>query len=454
MWSTLLLAALPQFQPAPVGCSQAHCDARLSDRAGLPPPGNGSTLLWRDSAAPGSNYALGCSANGSIAACAFGLSAGGPPYLVVYDGLGNRQWDSDLSISAATSAPIVDAAGGVIAADEFGVYRFAPGGALAWSSPLPTDAGYPISPVITAAGTVAFATTGGLVGAIDSSTGIGVTEELTDTIDGVSGRFLTRNTPATNGERIYVVAEFSPDRQIGSSRIGSPARLYALDVSSSSIDVAWYLDVGGRSGASPTVSGQVVFFDADQLTPTGPTEPHLFAVEDRGDHGAYIYKHPLTSASVLPGGTSGALASAAHDPRGGMWLFTGGSSVLVRLSESASATGVTSDGSPTADVLDAIDFSAWAGEGAQPSSAVTLAEGPSGPVGMMTSLDGNATSWWSIDLVNRTVLSQVPLGTGIRNWSAAQSPIVQTPTHGSVVVLSTFGQGAVGIGLASGAASE
>ena len=442
--STLLVGA-PPFTPAPTGCSQAHCDAALSDRAGLPPPGLGAGVTWHDDTVAGSNYALGCASNGRRAACSFGLlPASSGPYLVVYDADGGEIWSSDeVGSNAASSAPLIDAVGHVIAADGDAIYRFGATGRRIWRHDLDPQAGLPISPVVTSSGLVVYATTGGLVGAVDSTNGAGTSRALSATIGGYSGVFVTRNTPAARGDRVYVVAEFQPDDARASDHIGEPARLYALDARADGIDVAWYYDVGGRSGASPTVSGDVIFFDADQLSPTSATAPHFFAVRDAGAAGQLVYAHPLTDPSVAPAGTGGALASAAHDPRGGLWLFTSGSPRLVRLSETAAPGGA---GLPRATVLDDLDFDALMGGNAQPSSAITLADGASGPVGLMTTLVGARTHWIAIDLTQGALQNDVDLGRGLSTWSAAQSPIVTHPRTGaSVVVLSTFSSGVLGI---------
>lgn len=459
------------FAVAPVGCSQAHCDAALSDQVGLPAPGEGATILHRDAEAPGSNYALGCSSNGAEVACAYGGVVDTGPYLVVYDAEGERLWDSDeLGLSTFTSAPAIGADGGVIAADGEQVIRFRPGGdEVMWRYPLPDGAGLPISPVITARGVAVFATTSGLIGSIDTETGDGQAMLLDDPVvdtdgDVVAGAWVTRNTPSAramaSGDRIYVTTAFSPERSWGHC-IGAPARLYAIDVGEDgALSEAWSLDVGGRAGASPTVSGDMIFFDADRLDAFGPgtgcdgeDAPHFFAVRDLGDTGAFVYKHPLTAPDLAPSGTGGGVASAALDPDGGLWLFALGSSVLVRLSEEPSAEHTTTDGSPTAAVLQALDVGTVL-PGAQPSSAITIAEGA---VGMMTFAEVSAgggglidTRWVSIDLGRDDsevdLINDIPLGEGLSGWSAAQSPVALDEDGQPRVFLSTFSEGLVVIG--------
>lgn len=406
----------------------------------MAPPGAGAQVLWHDTAAAGSNYALGCSSNGRRVACSFGLLPAPGPYLVVYNSAGQRLWSSDeLGPGAASSAPIIGAAGHVIAADESAIYRFNARGQRMWRHDLGSPSGLPISPVLTTGGLLGYATTAGLVGAVDSTDGLGVQRTLDATISGFSGVFVTRNTPASRGNRIYVVAEFEADRATAAASIGQPARLYALDISKSQINVAWFVDVGGRSGASPTVSGDTIFFDADRRSATGPDAPHFFAVRDTGPSGQLVYAHPLTSQSVLPSGSGGALASAAHDPRGGLWLFTSGSPYLVRLSETPAGG--------RASVLSAINLQSLLGARAQPSSAITLTDGANGPVALMTALVGTRTHWLAIDLVGGTLMNDVDLGAGLSTWSAAQSPLVRVPgSTRTRAVLSTFSGGVVGIG--------
>lgn len=475
-----VLGELEPFVPAPVGCSQAHCDAELSDQARLPAPVEGVRVLRRDSDAAGSNYALGCSSNGERVACAYGGVADRGPYLVVYGADGERLWaNEDMKLSTFTSAPAVEEAGGVIAADGEKVVRFDPEGGELWRFGLPEGSGAPISPVITSRGLATFATTEGLIGSIDTRTGAGHTLRLEASLVGergvaVPGAFVTRNTPTARrleqGDRIYVTTEFKPDSEVTARAacLGAPARFYALDVGSSgALSVAWFVDVGGRAGASPTVSGDVLFFDADRLDAFGPASsglrdrcqgqdaPHFFAVRDLGPRGEFVYKHPLTSMELPPSGEGGGLASAARDPEGGLWLFALGSGALVRLSETPSAQDTTYDGSPAAEVLEVLDFSARFPE-AQPSSAITIAQGARGPVGMMTLMGPREgadfeTRWLAFDLRpgeggELVLRGELVLGEGYDHWSAAQSPVALDAQGRPRVFLSTFSQGMVVIG--------
>ena len=57
--------------PATLGCHMAHCDARMSDNAGLQGPLHPRPqIVVHDGAAPGALPGLGCSSNGEVVACA------------------------------------------------------------------------------------------------------------------------------------------------------------------------------------------------------------------------------------------------------------------------------------------------------------------------------------------------------------------------------------------------
>ena len=78
--------------------------------------------------------------------------------------------------------------------------------------------------------------------------------------------------------------------------------------------MVWSLDFGSRSGASPTIFDDLIFFDGDLPMPemTEEEDPHFFAVQDNGDSGEYVFKVPID-------GQVG--ASAAVDPMGrGVWF--------------------------------------------------------------------------------------------------------------------------------------
>ncbi|MCH9682502.1 MAG: PQQ-binding-like beta-propeller repeat protein [Deltaproteobacteria bacterium] len=166
-----------RFVPAPQGCSMAHCDPQMSDQSLMPAPSPDSAVVWKDTEAAGSNFALGCVSNGERVACSFGGNLQPGPYLKVYDGQGTVLWtsvDADtgldrLNKTAFASAPMIDAQGGVIAVDNNALIRFDDAGHTVWSTP--QTGGLPISPGLTDDGVIVLGTNDGVVAAYDSSTG-------------------------------------------------------------------------------------------------------------------------------------------------------------------------------------------------------------------------------------------------------------------------------------------
>jgi outer membrane protein assembly factor BamB len=434
------------FELAPAGCPMAHCDGRMSDIVSLPPPAPGAQLIWHDPVTSpagtpfGSSRGLGCSGNGRTAACSFGRL---PPdfentrtcdpairdTVVVYgygDGNGSptRLWSSGtlLNCTAFASVPMISSSGEIIAADNRRLVRFSADGRVIWDTAM--TAGIPVSPVPLDNGLVVTATFGGPISAYDSRTGSRV--GMLDLASG-TGRFHTANTPAVRGNRIYVSTEFSESSGTG--------RLYAIDailpagynpLDPSTYDptavlrVVWHVDFGGPSGASPLVVGDQIFFDGDRPFPDAPFAPHVFAVRDLGSSGQKVWARSMGSAMR---------ASFAQDPRGGLWLFTAGTSSdenkwLIRL------VLEDSDGDGVGEVVERIDLDALVAEPGVhlPSSALSIAGTARAPVmlvGATAFAEGGtvlSTYVTAIDLNGRSLLWKVQLPS---NFTQGQFPILQ-----------------------------
>jgi hypothetical protein len=435
-------ADAPIFRPAVAGCAMAHCDAVLSDQARVNAPAGPVAVRWTDPTAAGSMDGLGCVANGIVAACTFGGTGTTGPYLRVYTPGGKVLWTSRDILNATSnySAPLINGSSEVIAADDTRVVRFATNGSVVWNSPTP--GGVPISPVVTANGAVVLATFGGPISAYSSSTGALIeTLDLTTTIDGQTGRFETANTPAVRDNRIYVLTEFRlPGPNGGTPDPLRRGRMYAIDLDPTKaagqrLSVAWYFEVGARSASSPLLFGDILFFDAGSLNPgTDPVRPLFLALRDMGGSGKLLWTYPMGSQAI---------ASAAKDPRGGIWIYARNVPRLVRLSEY------------TGKLLQEIDTDAILNlPGAHfPSSAMTIAGRPADgqPVMLvtLTSVTEGAQSTYvtAIDLVGGTLMWKQIIGTVKGANVPGQFPIAflgSTP----VIIASTSSKGVVAISTA------
>jgi outer membrane protein assembly factor BamB len=416
------------FAPAPQGCAMAHCQPTMADQVGLRGP-QSITASWFDPTAASAAQGLGCAGNGTIAACTFGDRSGSRarPYLKAYDAHGRVLWDAGRALNswAWTSAAMVDERGGVIAADDRSLVRFAPGGRRLWSGRTP--GGAPISPTRVDNGAIVLATNGGPVSAYDGDTGRPLgTLDLRATLDGLTGRFDTTNTPGARGNRVYVSTEFTLDG--GAPDPNHHARLYAIDVDPHKppgrrLRVAWTFDFGARSGASPLVSGDLVVFDGDREMPSSPFAPRFFGVRDTGRAPRLVWQYQLGG----PGE-----ASAAQDPRGGAWVFAFGNPTLRRISERTGAVVQTI----------AVDGPPGALETHIPYSAMSIARGPHGHPLMIVSARASLFSVWllGVDLVTGRTLWRydVPGEVG-PNTPEGQFPILRAADGRATVVFTMRG---------------
>lgn len=309
------------------GCPMAHCDSAMSDAVNAVLPTSISQVRV-DRNAPGAKTGLGCVSNTRLVAC---TGSGDPTVqsnLIVYDADGNRIWTDGgiLGDKAWTSAAMINADGHVIAADPAWLLRADPTtGTILWKSAKP-DNGTPISPVLVGSSTdmVLMATSSPSVGVPsevsvwDAATGALLSHQpIVDPVTGAA--FVTVNTPAVKGNRAYVVTSADGDSNQG--------RLYALDICESAacggrgaLTVAWHFDFDGPSQSSPLLVGKRLYFDGLKGQSTGL----FFGVDDLGGAPSLAWSRRFT-------GRFG--ASAAHDPRGGLWVYPWQAGTLLRLNE-------------------------------------------------------------------------------------------------------------------------
>ena len=424
----------PPFEPAAAGCWMAHCGPPLHDQARLPAPPRGwAHVLFRDTEAAGSSFGLGCSANGEIAVCSFTDTTGGPN-IIAYDATGTHVYTSTaLNSRAFASAPLVDADGGAIVADDTRIVRLDGTGRELWNTP--TDGGLPISPVLLPDDRVVIATAGGgPVSLYDTTTGT-LLDSLT--VHDGTRTFQTANTPCFMNNRVYVSMEGVRAPTFPPAPPDPNGALVALDVNGDDLTIAWFFPFAAPSGASPVCSEGVVFLDAAGLNP-GDDAPLYLAVEDRGGEGGLVWTAPLTAASA---------ASLALDPRGGLWGFQLNDRNIFRYNEA--------DGS----IIETIDLQTTIrGFGVrQASSAFTIAGDASDPTlvtGVISVINIGGAHENGEPLPPLVIPEVVGIDLNRRQlrWrrfvdsiAAGQFPILLDEAEEPVVVFSTLNSGVYGI---------
>ena len=416
-----------KFEIADKGCSMAHCDVWMSDNPHMLVPTDWDTqILWHDTIPAGSNLGLGCSSNGTLAACTYQDTTG--DNLVVYDASGNRLWTSGdhLGDWTWTSAAMIDDSGGVIAVDSEHLVRFNPDGTIKWKTPTP--GGVPISPVITYNGVVVLATQSGPLSAYETVSGTLLGELYLKESADDPVYYDTINTPCVAGNRVYV----STEKNDCSDRT---ARLWAVDVDPGNPDGVlqdkWSFEFGGPSGASPLIVGDTIYFDGDRIHPGQDKNPHLFAVQDNGETCSLKWLYSMRTSIK---------ASVSSDPRGGVWAFGVGQQWLCRLDQE------------TGELMNLLDIDILVDEpGDYKASAVlTIAGDPASPV-MITSActhaGGKPSYVIAIDLEAEDLLWKVKLADDWEEENTnAQFAILEDQEGMPVVVFPGNNSGAYGVG--------
>jgi hypothetical protein len=427
---------------AGIGCAMAHCDQSISGLANTNAPTAPVTALWHDTSVVGSSSGLGCASNTQVVACSFINGILRQTTLKVYSASGSVVWSSSLlNSSAYASAPLVEPSGAVIAADNSKVVSYNPNGKLAWQTATP--GGTPISPNITNNGAVILATSGGPVSAYDAQSGALLnTLMLNSTVtlsngQTASGYYDTVNTPAVNGNRIYISTQF---HNSATNKILPYGRLYAIDFNRNTdgtgqFSVAWTYDFEAPSGGSPTVTVSngtpTIYFDGSGITPGATTTaPQLFAVNDLGTQPQLEWKYPL---AVDP------QAAATQDPRGGVWTFSTYSSNLVRLDQSSGSV------LQTINVNSLVNPSGSLPGVYLPSSAMTITGTAQNPVMIVsaTPLFMQQSYIIAINLNTSQLLwsYRVDQSKGLFGVSFGQYPIVLNANNQPEVVFSTDANG-------------
>lgn len=419
-----LLASLhaAAFELPASGCPMAHCDARMSDWVSLEAPLAGQRVAF-DRSSAGAKGGLGCVSNGTLAACTGGADPATKSNLTVYDADGRRLWEDGglLGSTAWLSAALISTDGHVIAADQDWLLRADPlTDRIVWRTAKP-DAGTPISPVLAGqdSGMVLVATKAPASGGTpelsvwDAETGALL--HHAPIVDPVTGAvYATLNTPAVQGNRAYVLTSNIAD--------GDDGRLIAIDLCESEAcggrgrwNVAWHFSFDGPSSASPVLIGQRLFFDGLR----GPRTGLFMAIDDLG-------AAPAAAWSRSYSGRFG--ASAAQDPRGGLWIYPWQSGKLLRV------------GQVTGAVQQEIDLTTLLGlpPGFSPVTAVSVSAAPAGAVALTFGIKTTATTG---DLSTYVVAVDVsePAGRELWRHRVAANASINAPTGQFPIVVNDQG---------------
>lgn len=315
------------------GCPMAHCTNHLNDAVGLISPSTNVVSTPAFAAGPGAKRGLGCSSNGSIAACTFGSTTG--PNLIGYTAGGTELFTDNglFDQNAYTSAPIVFSNGAVLAADDQTMALFSPnpqpqpGYSITWSTKIAKvshGGDSPLSPVPVPSGpspafVVIARRLSGWISTYNVNTGAEPAHsiQVKVPINNIDTVCTSANTPAVDGSNVYIA------EQCGTNTGVLAIVAVAADGSMTYItSLSWNpsFQFLAPSGASPTFANGMVYFDGS--TPAG---------------GGVFYGVPANGIGTIVS-TAGFRtfkafkANAPFDPvRNGIWVWDVGDSNLYLL---------------------------------------------------------------------------------------------------------------------------
>ena len=431
----------------------AHCDPQMSDNANILPPRNTVIKKWNLFNGRGASAGLGCSSNGKIAICTIGY----PPYpnqvTVVAVNESGIVWESfDFTNKVISSAPLIDSNGGSIIVDDEKIARLYSNGTFIWSTNTP--GGDPFGPTLTKSGAIFIATYGGPISVYNPESGRKKDDlYLQGVVFGAQGYYETINTPASYQDRVYVLTNFKPNNPARTDTKKS-GRLYAINIIPSfnavlgeydyDLQVAWYYEFAGPSGASPLVIKSeenfgifkpVIYFDGSSELIVGASESFIFAVKDEGNRPNLIWNKSFADSH-------GFQASFAKDPRGGFWAFEVQKPDLIHFSED------------NGQIMQRINVDELIDEEGthRPASAMTVTGTEENPIMILSAMSTYPYSVFiiAVNLVDGGLLwkydlKQVSDG-NIQDISAGQFPIIRNEDGISTVVFSTWSNGVFALG--------
>ncbi|MBI1922883.1 hypothetical protein HYR99_01395 [Candidatus Poribacteria bacterium] len=434
-------AALLANTPAPM----AHCNQQLTDQMSVTAVRGPVMSKWHFTQGEQGSAGVGATVASDFIVCTFGklesTTAYDDTYVYVLNFDGTIRWHSGLLLNGQVwkGGALIDELENVYVADNNVAIKFAKDGTIIWSTPHPGGSS-PISFNITDEGLLVAAGEKGPVWLANRNSGAIVGQRLlTAELDGNSGTFVTRNTPSVYGTRVYLLTEFLRDD--GAEDEKGYGRLYALETSGGQLNVLWFFEFGGPSGASPTVIGDRIYFDGRKRNPDD-SQKSLFMFGLRDKRATYEQLWAVDVRNEAKGGVS-IVASPAVDPDGGLWMYVLPKRYLLRLDEL------------TGDVIQKLDMTSLVNVGIEytPSSAISIALNLGAP---MMYVGVTPVSWWqsgdcyvlAIEMTTGTLAWKYNIGPAqiLNNCTYSQLPSTPDTPLEPLLIVTTLGNGVWALG--------
>ena len=270
---------------------------------------------------------------------------------------GERIWSSadfaaskTLDLSVANGAPLIASDGSIYVADDHITVKFFKNNSGEWTAASSSHNGLssPFSFNITHEGDLVAADDEGHVWLTDpDDLSVIASTTLTGCCFGTP-RWITRNTPAVAGSRVYIVTTLK-NLNIPRQKCIRPffarndcfGRLYAFSINDGTLTKEWQYGYGGFSDANPTVitgSYNQIYFDGSGRSTAATSTAFVFGLRDLGTSYEVIWAADLTDVNGedVTGGGIKIPTSLAVDPRDeSLWTYSAYGTNLIRMSSSS-----------------------------------------------------------------------------------------------------------------------
>lgn len=436
------------------GCPMAHCSPQIDGAENIDVPTNGAYSAWQfTQRRVGFSTSLGCSTGQYLVVCAgtnlqTDKNAFDSAYVHAFDLQGHVLWDSRrlLDQFVAGGVPLIDSQDNSYLSDNYSIVSFSPEGVVRWRVPNPANmvvVSFNLLPSGWLVGQAGIGLGRSLVMVINPQTGaVASNLDLAATLNGSPGDWATANTVAVVGNRLYTVTQLQSFSKSGANNELDPlnhARIYAIDIDANGhLHVAWHFDFQGPTGGSPLVipgPHTIIYDDGTGLHPGDPQHVMLFGIEDMGTRPNLLWANDLTQSYGVPYPSNavapGIQAAPAHDPRGGVWVWSRFDHRVFRFDELTGAH------------MESLSIPDLTGDpGAYPDATIDIAANDGNPVMFIGVLGGvqHPNKVAAIDLNSDKLLWAQSVGTGAEAAPYGQFPLAVTGA-GHVVLIAPISDG-------------